>query len=196
MEFLREVLAGVRRLDEPEDETDELGLDDLELDLNDPDGETNPDDVDGLGLDEVDPDADPEGDQFPPDPSMSDADYDGADLSIGGAGGGSDPSTGEEQSPEMDDVARQATENPDRRGLIRTVKNAHLVYKRETEEGTFEELWVYNITNLRDEQSIKRSILSGTDIPINKLTSPDGGQSYEIWAAGNVEMLIVRGLPN
>ena len=35
--------------------------------------------------------------------------------------------------------------DPNRSGIIRTVNNAHLVYKRQSETGTFEELWIYNI---------------------------------------------------
>lgn len=96
----------------------------------------------------------------------------------------------------LDDVANRAVEDPDRQGLIRTVDNAHLVYKRETEDGTFEELWVYNSTDMRAETETKRAILSGTDIPVNKTRSPDGAQTYELWASGNVEMMVIRGLPS
>lgn len=194
MEFLREVLTGVRRLDEPDDESEFVDLD-AELDVNG-DGEIDLDDLSGLGLD--DPEFDPESDDAPTDPDLSDAEFDGADLSSAPTGvAGGDPNG--EVNPEttdLDGVVQQATENPDRSGLIRTVKNAHLVYKRETEEGTFEELWVYNITNMRDEQATKRAILAGTDIPLNKTTSPDGSQSYEIWASGNAEMLHITGLPS
>lgn len=96
----------------------------------------------------------------------------------------------------IEDITDAAIQDPDRQGLIRTVKGAHLVYKRETEDGTFEELWVYNSNDMRQESETKRAILSGTDIPPNKLTSPDGSQSFELWASGNVEMMIVRGLPS
>lgn len=94
--------------------------------------------------------------------------------------------------PSVEDPPR----DPDRVGLIRTVPGAHLVYKRESPDGGFEELWAYNITDLRQNQETKHQILAGTDIPRNRSRSPDGAQSYEVWAAGNVEMLAIRGLPN
>lgn len=102
----------------------------------------------------------------------------------------------EDDHPELDGIADDATDDPNRQGLIRTVKGAHLVYKRETEEGSFEELWIYNVTTLRDELIVKKAILAGTDIPTNKMQSPDGAQSYEIWSAGNAELLMIKGLPN
>lgn len=87
-------------------------------------------------------------------------------------------------------------EDPNRAGLIRTVKNAHLVYKRRIEDGTFEELWIYNISSLRDELDVRKAILSGTDIPVSRIRSPDGTQTYSLWSAGNAEMLKIVGLPN
>lgn len=96
----------------------------------------------------------------------------------------------------LDTVADKATEDPDHQGLIRKVENAHLVYKRQTPDGTYDELWVYNVgNNMENELKIRKAILAGTDIPTNKTTSPDGGQEYEIWTAGNVEMLLIKGLP-
>ena len=148
MKLLREVLAGVRRMDDEPAPDQEL---DLDAPMDDPDDLDQPDD------------------QFSLDP---------------------------ETDGELDDVASQAVEDPDKQGLIRTVKNAHLVYKRETDEGTFDELWVYNVTDLRGELDIKKAILAGTDIPINKLRSPDGSQTYEIWSAGNAEMILIKGLPS
>ncbi len=87
-------------------------------------------------------------------------------------------------------------QNPDRQGLIRTVPNAHLVYKRQASDGTFEELWIYNVSKMQDEIKIRRAILSGTDIPVDKKTSPDGNQRYEIWSISNAEMLHIIGLVN
>lgn len=97
---------------------------------------------------------------------------------------------------DLDDVVNQASDDPDKQGLIRTVKKAHLVFKRQSSNGTFEELWVYNLGTLRDELETRKAILAGTDIPTTKTKSPDGTQSYTIWTAGNVEMLHVIGLPN
>lgn len=138
MRFLREVLTGMRRLDDNPTPDPQTGIDDP---------------ID-------DPVLDPETDQ------------------------------------ELDHVVDEVSEDPDRQGMIRTVKGAHLVYKREGDEGSFEELWVYNVADFRGQQDVKRAILAGTDIPVNRTQSPDGAQSYEIWAMGNVEMILIRGLPS
>lgn len=88
-------------------------------------------------------------------------------------------------------------EDDDKQGVIRTIPNAHLVYKRQQEDGTFDELWHYNIgDDFKKELKIRRAILAGTDIPINKMKSPDGSQTYELWTVGNGQMLKIQGLPN
>lgn len=87
--------------------------------------------------------------------------------------------------------------DPDRQGIIRVVDNAHLVYKRQSEEGTFEELWTYNIgSSVKDELKIRRSILAGTDIPQNRTQSEDGSQTYKLTTMGNAQLLHITGLPN
>lgn len=96
----------------------------------------------------------------------------------------------------LDSIADKATQDPDRQGVIRKVKGAHLVYKRETEAGTYEELWLYNVADIKTDFSVRRAILAGTDININKTQSQDGSQSYKLWSVGNAEMLIISGLPN
>ena len=93
-------------------------------------------------------------------------------------------------------MVSDAVEDPDRQGLIRTVSQAHLVFKREVDDGTFTELWLYNIQQMHQQTKVKRAILAGTDIPPNSLQSPDGSQTYRIWAVGNVEMLEITGLPS
>lgn len=98
--------------------------------------------------------------------------------------------------PELDGIQDQAEEDPDRAGLIRTVVGAHLIYKRKTEDGSFEELWIYNISSLRDEMKVRKAILAGTDIPVSKMKSEDGDQEYTLWAVGNAELLNITGLPN
>lgn len=103
-----------------------------------------------------------------------------------------DPSlVGDDEMPEEP----TEPEDPNRQGMIRTVKGAHLVYKREVEDGTYEELWQYNTSTLRDEITVRKAVLAGTDIPVNKAQSPDGSQSFETWAAGNAELMLIRGLP-
>lgn len=102
----------------------------------------------------------------------------------------------QEEDPGLDAMANKASEDPDRQGLIRKVPKAHLVYKRQTEEGQYEELWIYNAGEIKDELTIRKAILAGTDIPVTKTKSPDGAQQYEMWTTGNVEMLLIKGLPN
>lgn len=88
-------------------------------------------------------------------------------------------------------------DDDDLQGVLRTVPNSHLVYKRQQEDGTFDELWHYNIgDDFKKELKIRRAVLAGTDIPINKMKSPDGSQTYELWTVGNGQMLKVQGLPN
>jgi hypothetical protein len=87
-------------------------------------------------------------------------------------------------------------EDPDRQGLIRTVKDAHLVYKRKSADDTYEELWIYNVPDMKTELEIRKAILSGTDIPVNQSQSDDGSQEYHIWSIGNAELLHVTGLTN
>jgi hypothetical protein len=109
-----------------------------------------------------------------------------------------DPMGGEQEDPAVGQLASKATEDPNKQGLIRTVKGAHLVYKRQTEEGSYEELWQYSTKsgNFQEEMKRRKAILAGTDIPPNKTTSPDGSQSYEIWTTSNAEMMVIKGLTN
>jgi len=88
-------------------------------------------------------------------------------------------------------------EDPHRQGVIRNVKGAHLVYKRQDDDGSFEELWIYKEGDkFQDELSVRHDILAGTDIPVNKTQSPDGSQKAETWAVGNVQYMSITGLPN
>lgn len=118
----------------------------------------------------------------------------GEDVDLNAALG--DNEGGDETDPKLDALTDKTTEDPDRQGLVRKVKGAHLVYKRQIEDGTYEELWIYNSGNLRDELDVRKAVLAGTDIPTTKTTSPDGAQKYELWSAGNAEMLQIKGLPN
>ena len=101
----------------------------------------------------------------------------------------------EQQSTE---IGAPTSEDPNRQGLIRTVKGAHLVYKRKDETGTFSELWIYPINEkgLRTEMQIRRDILTGTDIPEKQVSSEDGSQELDLWTAGNAQLILITGLPN
>ena len=107
---------------------------------------------------------------------------------------------GQDDPNSLDPIVDKAVEDPNRQGLIRTVKKAHLVYKREAEDGTFEELWVFNVGDLKDELKTRKAILSGTDIPAGQTSSPDDGngiaQEYKMWTAGNIEFIKITGLQN
>lgn len=95
---------------------------------------------------------------------------------------------------DLDDVVPQSG-NPDRQGVIRVIANAHLVYKRENAEGTYDELWIYNVGNkIHDELETRRNILAGTDIPLHKTQSPEGDQSYSATTMGNAQLLKIEGL--
>lgn len=97
----------------------------------------------------------------------------------------------------IEDAESEESEDPDFQGVIRTVTGACLVYKRKTEEGTFEELWIYNVgKNMRNEVKIRRAILAGTDIPVHGVTSDDGTQEMQSTTIGNVQYLRLTGLPN
>ena len=88
-------------------------------------------------------------------------------------------------------------EDPDKQGLIRRVNGAHLVYKRRAPDGSYEELWMYNIRKgIRDELDIRHAILAGTDVDPKTGLSQSGDQKYALWTNNNVQMLQVTGLPN
>ena len=74
----------------------------------------------------------------------------------------------------MDDEYEAEPEDPNKQGTIRVIKGAHLVYKREDEGGSYEELWIYHTRDgSKEDIEVRRDILSGTDIPTNKKKSKD-----------------------
>lgn len=118
------------------------------------------------------------------------------DLSAAGEDvNGEDPSNSDTA---LDQLSNTATEDPNKQGVLRAVNKARLIYKRQTENGTYEELWIYNISkdNAPDSFKRRRAILAGTDIPPNKSTSPDGSQTYDIWTTTNAELIRIKGLQN
>jgi len=89
---------------------------------------------------------------------------------------------------------REEPEDPNKEGLLRRVPGAHLVFKRATENGDYQELWIYNTADM-DSLDIRQDILSGTDIPPTSQKSEDGSQQAEMWVAGNATYLYITGLP-
>lgn len=126
-------------------------------------------------------------------------DGDKQELGLGnGAGGYStsfNSSNSSQDQPNGEEIVDDELENDERVGIIRTIANAHLIYKERSETGTYNELWIYNIGKGNDELDIKRDVLAGTDIPPTKTKSPDGSQSYTITTMGNAQYLHVMGLP-
>ena len=93
-----------------------------------------------------------------------------------------------EEIPESDD--------PNRQGIIRVVANAHLIYKRQNEEGGYDELWIYNTAEgVKTDLEVRRDILAGTDIQPKKTRSEDGTQEYRLSNMGNAQILEITGLP-
>jgi hypothetical protein len=139
-------------------------------------------------------------------------------LGDGGGDGGNkrgeiegDGMTASDQEP-MDDTTPQQSnfdnelpeeevdipesDDPNRQGVIRVVANAHLVYKRQNEEGTFDELWIYNTEKgMKSDLEVRRDILAGTDIAPKKTRSDDGTQQYRLQNMGNAQLLHILGLP-
>jgi hypothetical protein len=127
------------------------------------------------------------------------------DAAVSNNGADIDPSNkeknadaGDDAAPiKVDDTDNAETQNPDKQGLIRQVPQAHLVFKREEEDGTYRELWIYKIKReMQDDAKIRQQILAGTDIPVEKMQSEDGTQKYDLWTIGDVQMMNIVGLPN
>lgn len=95
------------------------------------------------------------------------------------------------------DDEQPSTEEQNKQGLIRNIEGARLLFKKQTEDGTYEELWIYKVVpGLHSEVKIRKKILAGTDIPPRQTKSPNGDQSYKVWTAGDRQYLHIIGLPN
>jgi hypothetical protein len=177
-------LPGMRR--SPEDE--QLAGPKKSNPFSNDEEEDNLDDPEGASFDGFD--ADPEGDAGDVDLDKEGDDADPVDDFGADVTKGEDPMGG-------DDMGAEDEPDENHMGTIRAVKGAHLVYKRQAGDGTFSELWTYNIgEHVNDAIAIKKAIVAGTDIPENKLRSDDGTQSYELVTMGNAQLLKITGLPN
>lgn len=194
MDLLTELMRVKRIEDEKEEKEPELGAEEAPQD----DGEDFPgDDAEAGQGEEFDDDDVKLGSEDP------DLDEPGAGPGYGDAPAGVDD-TGPEgfEDPEFDDIAadgedgsERGTDDPNRAGVIRTVKGAHLVYKREQEDGTYEEMWIFNSGEFKKDMNVKKAILAGTDIPVNATASADGAQEMSMWSAGNADIILIKGLP-
>lgn len=157
-----------------------------------------------LGFDDL-PDAD---DLFASDEDGMGPDGAADNADMGGMGGGEDPDAedfgfdneggdGSSLGDDMGGPDGQGEEDPDKQGTLRKVKGARLTFKRQMPDGTFSEMWVYNVgEGMNDVLTVKRAILSGTDIPDNHFESTDGKQRYKIVTMGNAQIIKIEGLPN
>ena len=211
MYFLQEVLRGVKRVDDNNDEMSMADVpDDTDISFGDdiPDTDQDENFADDLGDDALDAFASDlgAGDDLPDDAELmgddpSEDPMAGVQDPAATSDGSRDPFSAGDVDLEGDDIndidaiAHDATDDPNHQGTIRAVKKAHMVYKREGDDG-FEELWVYNIGSMKDELDVRKAILAGTDIKPGKTTSDDGSQTYSIWSAGNAEVMRITGLPN
>lgn len=101
----------------------------------------------------------------------------------------------DDQNDEFDD--KEDKSDIDRQGNVKYVQDAHLVTRHQVEDGTYEELWIFNNdrNNHRRSDKIISDIIKDTDIPENEISSEDGSQNYIIWSVGNIQMVKVTGLP-
>lgn len=180
MKLLTE-LINVRRLDDEEPREDEFQDDDLEDEREDETGPQEPAETEPE--DELADFDDIEGDEQPPEDDQE-MDQDG----------------GEDEFADFDDIEgdtedQAAPVDPDRAGVLRNVKGARLVYKREQADGTYEEMWIYNSGAFKRDLETKKTIVAGTDIPPNASQSPDGSQTLKMWSAGNADIIVISGLP-
>ena len=102
-----------------------------------------------------------------------------------------------DKKDKSEDDESNENNDPDREGVIRTVKNAHLIYKRRDVDGTYTELWAYDIDRgFKDEYDIRDAILNGTDISHKTGLSSDEQQSFDLWTCGGRQMMRIKGLEN
>lgn len=103
----------------------------------------------------------------------------------------------DEFSDDEDQLGGEEPQDQNYQGNIRSIPGTFLVYKREAEDSTFEELWLYNVgKDIKHEMKLRRAILSGTDISPQTGKSKDGKQTAKITSLGNVQFLNVFGVPN
>lgn len=196
MDLLTELMRVKRIDDEKEEKEPDMGP---EADPKD-DGADLPDDAAG---------EEGQGEEFDDDDVTLGSDEPDLDEPGAGAGYGDAPAGGDAdgfEDPELDDIAGDdaelggedpagGSEDPNRAGVIRYVKGAHLVYKREQEDGTYEEMWIFNSGEFKKDMNVKKAILAGTDIPVNATASADGAQEMTMWSAGNADIVLIKGLP-
>lgn len=112
--------------------------------------------------------------------------------------GQDDAGVGMEDEPQSDDEPEELEEPASKyEGIVRAVKGAYLVSKKQQPDETYTEVWMYNVgKKFDDEANIRKSILSYTDIDPARNFSEDGSQEAVLTTVGNVQFLTVTGLPD
>jgi len=91
----------------------------------------------------------------------------------------------------------EESDEPKYDGVVRAVKGAYLVSKKQQPDETYTEVWMYNTQKkFESEANIRNAILAGTDIEPTQNVSEDGTQEAVIKSVGNVQFLTITGLPN
>jgi len=102
-----------------------------------------------------------------------------------------------EHHPDKETDEKEEHKDPDKQGLIRKIKGAHLISKRVNEDGTYDELWMYRISRgNKNEYDIRSEILSNTDIEQKSGVSESGTQKYVLWTNNGTQFIQITGLPN
>jgi len=82
-------------------------------------------------------------------------------------------------------------------GVVRSIRGASLVSKKQQPDETFTEVWIYNVgKRFSDEANIRKGIMAATDIDPTKNFSEDGAQEAVIVSVGNVQYLTLTGIPD
>jgi hypothetical protein len=185
MDFLKEILSTTQHYeDQEDDDIEDLPPDEDDKQLED----LPPDEDDDQDMEDLPPEEDDDIEDLPPDEDSVEDLPDDQDDEFEGP---------EADDKETDEIANIASEDPDKQGVLRSVKGAKLVYKRKQPDGTYSELWIYNSgKSIRDELKIRQAIIADTDIPVGRQSSADGKTSLSTWTAGNVEMLSIVGAQN
>jgi len=107
---------------------------------------------------------------------------------------------GEEDEEDFDDDLDDDLDEsdvPQYDGIVRSVKGAYLVSRKQQPDQTFTEVWIYNTDRkYENEANTRKAILAGTDIDPKTSVSEDKSQKAIYKSIGNVQFLTIVGLPN
>jgi hypothetical protein len=149
------------------------------------------DDMDIYNDMEMGDDRMPEEEPLPEDDEDPTDDFSQGDMAQG------DLSQGDLEQPELDPDEEPEEEPSEFEGVVRSVKGAVLVSKKQQPDETYTEVWMYNAgKKYKHEANIRRSVLSGTDIDPSRNFSEDGSQEATIVTLGNIQYMTLSGIPD